>query len=177
MQFKAYSDLVEVNGETVYSVIDGMGVFKNKAVHILEKNGIVDPKPDMWFKQQNWLDAFYEISKSLGNRTLYSIGFSIPLNARFPSEIDSIEKALASIDVAYHMNHRNGEIGHYKFEKTGERNGKMVCENPYPCIFDHGIIEAVTQMIFISKKAVVKHDNTCPCRKHGAESCTYLISW
>ena len=39
-QFKAYSGNVEVNGETVLSVVDGMGAMKSMALTILEKNGI-----------------------------------------------------------------------------------------------------------------------------------------
>jgi len=56
--FKASSSSVEVNGETVYSIIDGMGAFKSKALKFLSDNGIEDPKPGKWYKQQAWLDAF-----------------------------------------------------------------------------------------------------------------------
>ncbi len=43
--FQAALPNVEVNGETVYSIIDGMGAFKSKAIGILSDNGIVNPKP------------------------------------------------------------------------------------------------------------------------------------
>ena len=41
------------------------------------------------------------------------------------------------------MNHRGqqaGNIGGYQFDTAGH-GGRMVCDNPYPCNFDHGIIE------------------------------------
>lgn len=178
-QFKAFSDKVEVNGETVLSVVNGVGVFKKQALDILAKNGINDPKPGEWFLQQAWLDSFKEISEKIGPKSLYAIGKAIPANAQFPPDINTIEKALAAIDVAYHMNHKGGEIGHYKFVKTEGRTGKIICDNPYPCEFDKGIIEAMAQKFKPEDSifAIVEHDDTQPCRKKGADSCTYLISW
>lgn len=85
----------------------------------------------------------------------------------FPPEINTIEKGLAAIDIAYHMNHRGGEIGHYKFQSTGNNSGKMVCDNPYPCEFDRGIIEAMAQK-FKPKDSImafVEHDESQPCRR------------
>ena len=75
--------------------------------------------------------------------TLLMIGRQIPKNAKWPPDVDTLEKGLASIDVAYHLNHRGGEIGSYRFEKTSANTAKMVCRNPYPCDFDLGLIDAV----------------------------------
>jgi len=125
-QFKGYDPKVEVNGQTVLSVVDGMGVMKLLAMQFLKRHGIDDPKPEAWYPQQKWLDTFKEIADKVGPNTLFQIGLKIPENAAFPPEIDTIEKALASIDVAYHLNHRGGEIGHYHFEKTGDKSAKMV---------------------------------------------------
>jgi hypothetical protein len=178
-QFVGFSRSAEVNGETVYAIVDGMGAFKSKALEVLAKNGIHDPKPGAWFAQQNWLDAFRAISESLGKNTLNVIGKKIPQNANFPPDIDTIEKALQAIDAAYHMNHRNGEIGKYQFASTGPKSAKMVCRNPYPCAFDRGIIEAMSQR-FKPKTSIsvsVKHDDSCPCREKGGDSCTYLVEW
>ncbi len=106
------------------------------------------------------------------------IGHKIPETAIWPPEVNTIEQALASIDVAYHMNHRNGDIGHYTFIKTGERSGKMTCGNPYPCDFDFGIIEGTGKKFAPDKTFLrVQHDNSQPCRKADADSCTYLITW
>ncbi|MCX5814131.1 MAG: hypothetical protein NT178_16545 [Proteobacteria bacterium] len=191
-QFKAFSQSVEVNGETVLSVLTGMGFLKQKGIDILEKHGIHDPAPGQWYLQQNWLDAFKDIAESVGNSTLNVIGSKIPENAQFPPEINSLEKALSAIDIAYHMNHRsNGRvmfdpntgqksegIGHYGYEQVGDRRVKMVCENPYPCDFDRGIIEAMVRRFQPSGSSPsVRHDDAAPCRKKGAASCTFLVEW
>jgi hypothetical protein len=178
-QFVGFAKTAEVNGETIYSVVAGMGAFKSKAMEILAENGINDPKPGMWYSQQSWLDAFKKISQSIGKNTLNVIGKKIPENAKFPPDIDTIEKALQSIDVAYHMNHRSGEIGHYQYASSGPKSAKMVCRNPFPCAFDRGIIEAMGQRFKpkSSLAVLVKHDDSCPCREKGDDSCTYLVSW
>ncbi len=154
-----------------------MELFRNNAIAILKKNGIDDPEPGKWYKQQDWLNAFKEISIKVGESTLNNIGKKIPENARWPPEIDTIEKGLASIDMAYHMNHRNGDIGNYEFVKAGEREAKLVCDNPYPCAFDKGLIQAVARK-FAPKNIVVRIDHDANgCRNKGGQSCTYMVSW
>lgn len=176
--FRSFVPTVEVNGETVDSIVDGMGAARAKAVEILARHSIKDFKPGTWVKQQAWLDAFKEISESIGQATLFAIGQKIPENAKFPPTIDNIEKALAAIDVAYHMNHRGGEIGHYTFTKTGERSGTVTCRNPYPCAFDRGIVDAMaTRFKPKGSFAKVRHDDAGPCRSKGADTCIYLVSW
>ncbi|MEW5919640.1 MAG: hypothetical protein AB1796_01565 [Bacillota bacterium] len=178
-QFKTFAPGVNVNGETVLSVVAGMGGFKNQALKILAGKGIIDPQPGKWYSQQAWLDSFKEIADSIGQKVLFEIGKKIPENAQWPPEIDAIEKALASIDVAYHMNHKGGEIGHYNYKQTGEKSGAMVCQNPYPCEFDRGIVTSVARKFKPASSTIVtvKHDDAAPCRNKGADSCTYYITW
>jgi hypothetical protein len=190
--FVAKTANAEVNGETVYSIIDGMGAFKSKALEILAKNGIKDPKPGMWFSQQSWLNAFKEIATVLGPNTLFTIGQKIPENAQFPPQINSVDSALGAIDVAFHMNHRiNGKvlfdpatgkmqegIGHYQFEKVNPKEAKMTCPNSYPCDFDRGIIEGMAKRFKpVGSFVQVIHNDSAPCRKKGAESCEYRVKW
>jgi len=173
-QFVAFEKGVEVNGETVLSVVNGSPI-KEMALKILAKNGIDNPKPGEWYSQQAWLDSFREISQRIGEGTLRTIGMAIPKNAKFPPEINNTHAALASIDVAYHMNHRKGEIGNYKYINTGEKSARIVCRNPYPCSFDIGIITTMARRF--TPSAVVEHEKSQPCRKNGADSCTYNIVW
>lgn len=177
--FKASSPSVEVNGETVHSIIDGMGAFKAKALKILADNGIDNPQPGKWYNQQAWLNAFKAISEQIGASTLNAIGQKIPENAKFPPEIDEIHKGLASIDVAFHMNHRNGIIGNYKYEKIDDKNVKIICSNPYPDEFDKGIITAMTRKFKPANVINVKvHvDETQNTRTKGGDSTTFLVSW
>jgi hypothetical protein len=174
-QFEAFDPEVEVNGETVLSVIDGMGTYKSIGEKILQENGIVNPQPGEWYSQQAWLNAFRTIAEKVGDSTLYEIGKKIPENAQFPPEVDSTEKGLGVIDVAYHMNHRNGRIGNYRFEKTGPRSGRMKCDNPYPTEFDRGIIEAMGSRF--GDVLDIELDPSNISRSAGGNMDVYIIQW
>ncbi|MFW9993776.1 MAG: hypothetical protein ACFFD4_17150 [Candidatus Odinarchaeota archaeon] len=181
-QFVTMSKGTLVNGATIMSVVDGLGVFKKLAENIFRYAGLpipeeIVPDADHWYSQQRWLDAFKIIAERVGSRTLFRIGLKIPENAVFPPEINDVESALQSIDVAYHMNHKNygtNGLGHYRCVKTGEKEIRIVCDNPYPCDFDWGIITAMAKRF--NQLVKVKHDHG-KCRKNGDETCTYTVTW
>lgn len=192
-EFVAFEPGIEVNGEAILSVIDGSTI-KGVAIALLARHGIIQPRPGQWYSQQAWLNCFKEIHASIGPNTCFLIGRKIPENAVFPADIDNIEKALSSIDVAYHLNHRkNGTIlfdaqsgqmhegiGHYGYERIpGRKQAHMICNNPYPCDFDRGIIDTMARKFKPNGTLFTKvtHDDTAPCRKLGADACTYLIEW
>jgi len=191
-EFEAFNNSVEVNGQTILSVLAGMVGFETTAITILSQNGIDNPEPDKWYSHQSWLNAFKEISNKIGEKTLINIGMMIPEKAEWPANVNSMEGAFASIDIAYHMNHRlNGillynpetgnmleGIGHYKYQKTDENEITMECNNPYPCAFDKGIIKSVANKfkpvgIKVNFKEGVAHG----CRSKGDNVCTYVITW
>jgi len=199
MQFRSFEDGIEVNGATITSVISSLqGVNLLKSLFI--DAGLPDPQNIIgdsahWYSQQKWLNVFREIAQRVGTRTLFNIGRNIPERAVFPDfQGKSMINVLKTIDVAYHINHRNqkGEllfdpsrpaknqwyegIGHYGVDEIpGYNLAVMKCQTPYPCEFDRGIIFAMSQKF--TPTAVVYHDDSKPCRKDGAAYCTYLISW
>jgi hypothetical protein len=188
-QYVAFDPAVEVNGEAVLSVVEGVGVWSESALKILEENGIRDPRPGHWYNQQDWLNAFAVIGR-IGDRTLMAIGRSIPGNAQWPPQVKTIHDALASIDVAYHMNHRrhgralfdphSGSleegIGHYQLIATTETTAELAVSTPYPCAFDTGIVTAVAQE-FAPEGARVEVEHGNSCRGKGAESCRLSVRW
>ena len=71
MEFKAIDPKMKVNGQTIMSVVDGMGTFGKMGKDFLAQAGL--PKEidlDGWYSQQAWLDAFKLISKKIGPKTL-----------------------------------------------------------------------------------------------------------
>lgn len=177
-QFQQFAPDVEVNGETVLTTINSFPEFmRSIAEKILEEKGIKDPKPGEWYSQKAWLDSFKEIAEKFGSNTLFEIGKSIPSNAKFPPEIDSIDKALGAIDIAYHMNHRNGDIGFYKLVSFNAASKKIImqCKNPYPCDFDRGIIIAMARKFKSGVDVVL--DTSKPSRLDGADDSWYIITY
>ena len=197
MQYRAFQSDIEVNGKTIWAVIDGLDAHKAKGLEYLEKCGIANiyPDSDDWYAQQAWLDAFKLIDENIGGEALYSIGTKIPNNALLPSGIQNIHQALGAINIAYHKNHRNAEeqvlyqpklgeencflegIGYYKVQQDVDMNQLiMECNNPYPCDFDMGIITAFGRIF--SPEVIVEHVKNTPCRKDGkSDACTYRVRW
>ena len=173
-KMKSFMAGVEVNGQTILSFLKAAHSHRDTIVRILTDNRIADPRPGQWYPQQAWLNAFRAIAEEIGPEALYDIGRKIPHAADWPDEIDSLEKALTSIDTAYHMNHKGGAIGHYLFEKKSEGSGLMVCSEPYPCDFDRGIIEAVASQFSANFKLEHRDDT---CRKNGDACCVYQLFW
>lgn len=177
-QYVQFDSNVEVNGETVLTTVNSFPeLMRSFAIKILKSNGIENPQPGEWYSQKAWLDSFREISEKFGSNTLFEIGKQIPANAKFPPEIDNIEKGLSAIDIAYNMNHRNGDIGFYKMVEHDplKREIIMHCKNPYPCDFDRGIITTMGRKFKVSTE--VKLDNTKPSRNDGADDSWYIVTY
>lgn len=175
MQYRASSEKVEIIGQTVYTFVIGSNDYYDSILDILDRNGISNLDRGMWYKQQDWLDAFKETVAIIGAEKLIPIGRAIIDCAIWPDGITNIPEALSSIDVAYHMNHRGGEIGHYNFLKTGISTGIMICDNPYPDEFDLGLIEGV--ILKFGGKPSVAIDSTQLTRNTGSNTTTYKIKW
>ncbi|HEY9007126.1 hypothetical protein [Ohtaekwangia sp.] len=180
-QFVSFDPGVKVLGQSILLFVNAMDFGKEERIEILEKHGLTNLQPGEWYDLQKWLDAFKDLSEGILASTLYIIGKEIPSNAKFPPDIDTLEKALYSIDVAYKMNHTAGEIGTYEVTlfDPEQRKAIMVCRNPYPSDFDRGIIAAMTDRFKPedSTASEVVLDLTKESRLNGGESCTYLISW
>jgi hypothetical protein len=177
LQFKAKSPSVEVKGAAILSFLTGMGGFSGMFANILAEHGIAQPNAEAWYRQQSWLSAFETIASKVGPATLKNVGKKIPETAAWPPDVKTIEQALNSIDVAYHMNHRGGEIGHYVCEKIGERSIRIVADTPYPCDFDLGVVEATARKFApVGVTPTVTH-NGAGCRKQGGMKCSYVVNW
>jgi hypothetical protein len=189
-QFVAYNKDAEVNGATIMSLIKGMAGFEASAQKILEKYGIRNVNENDWYPQQSWLNAFKEISEKIGAQTLITIGTKIIESAQWPPDVKNVEQALASVDIAYHMNHRVNSkvlfdpktgvmqegIGHYYFEKISNNEYHMTCDNPYPCDFDKGIIKGVvTRFKTATAKVEFFENSKVVCRKTGGNKCIHII--
>lgn len=177
--FRVFEE-IEVNGLFMLPMIDVVGA---KVIPILEKTGLDVHYSDQWYPVPEWLTTFYNIGDHLGADVLHDIGKITTENGLWPSEIKTIETALESINNAYKMNHRSrnsenlNKLGDYAFFKTGNNMAKIVCDNPYPCDYDKGIIEALANK-FKEPNAMITvvHDDSS-CRKNNGTSCTYHIKW
>jgi hypothetical protein len=176
-QYQAISPTAEVLGRSVLAIVGGMENNRVRALQLLAEQGLSPLEPERWYAQQPVLDVFRTIFERIGPSTVRAIGRKVPDWAIFPQAHD-IAQALRGIEEAYHANHRGGPIGHYHFQSTGPRSAHVVCENPYPCDFDLGLVEAVAEKNrpLDSLRVRVEHAPGA-CRKQGADACTYAVRW
>ncbi len=57
-----------------------------------------------------------------------------------------------------------------------ERAVTILCDTVYPCDMNRGLLTGLLRRV-VKATAMVKHDNTRPCRKTGGPNCTFEISW
>lgn len=175
-EFVAFDSNVEVHADNPLMLIE---LLSNKAAatKIFEQHDII-LVPDQWYPLQNVLNAFREVSQ-LDFFDMVAIGMRVPDYLNFPPQINTVEMALGTFDMAYQIKHRNGDAGGFAFEKTGNRSGKIVCRNPYPSDFDYGVIYRIVQKFKdnATTSSSVKPDSNAPSRKNGDDSCTFLIEW
>lgn len=175
---------VEVNGEVVCQVAAGLRELSDDAEtrgqEIIAENGITSPQSEAWYPLREWLDALEEIGATLGNEALTRLGRKVPEGVRWPPNVDSANGGFSTVNEAYQMNHRGGDIGYYEFRETDEREQTVVCANPYPCPFDKGIIEGTLRAFshrFSYPPMAFIHETGEQCRMEGDERCEYIVMW
>ncbi|WP_394838419.1 serine/threonine protein kinase [Pendulispora rubella] len=151
---------------------------------------IPDARP--WWPMEAYVLALNEIAETLSPIKALDTGKRAAKYVQLPPDpmMQNIHAMFGAMDIAYHLNHRrNGApmfdiesgrmedgIGHYHYRGHlgTEQSVVMVCEEPYPCAMDHGMILGFARRF--EPYAVVEH---APggCRRDGAESCTYHVTW
>jgi hypothetical protein len=196
MQFKPLEPGIEISGETVGSTIDAFRNFPSLAKKYLEKFGLIKPGQSVldrraWYPQEAWLSVHAALLAEVGGNVMFEVGKAIPGGSvPMPPMAKDIYTAMVALDIGYHLNHRkNGQvmfdpatgqmlegIGHYTHKPVpGESRIIATATNPYDCDFDRGLLVGlVTKFEPLAK---VLHDNRKPCRKKGANSCTYIVTW
>ena len=171
-QFIAFSPSVEVSGEVLQSWLEGT---EGKIKPYLKSYGLEVVQPGLWYPQQIALNALRDFADS---GSLFNAGLLISEVTSFPPYVDDIWSALESLDEAYHLNHRNGQIGSYEINRYNSHAVDVIAENPYPCEFDFGLLYHMAHRFEPKNSQVsVLHDRNEPCRKKGDHTCTYHITW
>jgi hypothetical protein len=189
---------IEINGEMLEAHVRAFRLFPSQALSLLAKNGIGTARAGgeivvdyrRWYPMDAWLKAFDSIMEIVGPNVVFDIGREVPKHAALPPDVKDIHASIRAVDIGYHMNHRRDGrvmfqrstgkmtegIGHYGYEaQPGARRIVSVCENPYPCTFDHGILTSFARKF--EPLALIAHLDAGPCRARGASSCTYTITW
>ena len=141
---------------------------------INQKLGTDTIDPDTAYPATKYIDTLRSIETEMSAQVLRKVGRFMMENAKWPTNIENLEQGLASINIAYRMNHTpntKADIGEYKFKKIDDNTFEIHCDNPYPCSLDLGIIAGVTNAF--DRKYFVSHGDGC--REKGGMKCIYTI--
>jgi hypothetical protein len=172
-QFETVHADTKVKGQSLGSVVEGVSrlsaAYRERVLKVLDSNGIPEPQPDEWYSLPAALDSLDELVDTIGPKTVRTIGKEIPEVVDWPPQVDSVEVAMTGLDDVYQMYHE-GDVGYYEFEKTGETDGRMVCDNPYPASMDAGIVEGIAKKFSDTGAYVNVEDD-------DSDVCAFTVSW
>ncbi len=167
-EFQFSDPSVLVSGPVIQTFLSALGPYQARGMKVVRRTFKVDDvltDPGAFYPLPQYLAVMDEFQKQFGDGFLQRMGiliFENVVRTNLPEHISNVESALAWIDAAYHANHSNaaGKIGGYHWT-TGKDGGLMVCDNPYPCSFDVGVILAVAKGF--KPNATLSHVNPENC--------------
>jgi hypothetical protein len=164
----------EVSALTVRAQMAGLGAYTQLGARLLAEMGLATVDDEAWIPTATSIDCMCQIRRTVGDKIMRQIGMEVPKHHHWPTAVSDVHSALASVDAAYQMAHRHGDVGVYAYTPTGDRSGEMLCRNPYLCPLDEGIITAVAR--WYGPLAVVTHGPD-ECRDRGDLQCLFQIRW
>ncbi|MEZ3118108.1 hypothetical protein RYH80_19515 [Halobaculum sp. MBLA0147] len=180
MEYQTFDDEATVKGVEITSISQAARslstVFGERAEAILAEHDLGDIDPDQWYPLQHYLDAIQYIDRHVGSDAVHFIAKEMPELTDWPDEVRTVVDGMNSISGAYSNVHR-GDVGYYEVEQLGERSLRLSCRNPYPCVFDRGIIRGVGERFTPPTAYITFEEQSAQCRRDGGDECIYDISW
>ncbi|ELZ06350.1 hypothetical protein C482_00970 [Natrialba chahannaoensis JCM 10990] len=177
--FEGALEDAEVIGRSPQSYVaagESISPFVGKQVtHKLAEYGLEEIEAEEWYSLAIPLAMLYDMRDEYGETRMRNMGQNVPQHVEFPPDLTEPENALRGINQAYTQNHRGSEIGTYEFQQEGDNEGVMICETPYPCEFDKGLIKGVAKKF--SDSYVTVEEIGDQCRSDGGQRCKYHVDW
>lgn len=173
--------IAELWGGALLGVVESLatvGVTQDRVEALLVKVGIRWPDPVGWYPLKAYLSFLTAVETDHGREALRALGRAIPERAKFAPDLDGMERTLRVLDVSYQVNHRGTILGGYHPRLLTPNQAELVCDNPYPCDMDLGLIERLLERGAAgSPRASVVHRPGPSCRRLGARACVFDLRW
>ncbi len=169
----------EVWGGALLGAAEGLaatGVPWHGVLQLLEEAGLGPPRAEVWVPLAANLAFHAAVERDHGREALRAMGRVVPDTARFAPDMDTLDRALRVLEVAYQVNHRGKGIGGYYCTFHRPKHAEVVCENPYSCDLDLGILERLAEQ-YGGSGAQVSHRPGATCRRLGAKACVFDLRW
>lgn len=168
-EYVAFNPDAEVIGQAILGVASALG---EKAKPILKAHGLDAVTPDVWYRQQQWLDVLREVDNG-DFYDLIAIGKQVAGHVPLPVQVDSVTSVLMLIGKTYSHNHRNCP-GHTTPEIIGEKHIRLTVYDPYPNNMVYGVIYGFAARF--EPHTIVRYDDDTP---YGTDKDTviYHVTW
>jgi hypothetical protein len=180
-EYIASSPNLEIMGGMIASIWSAFPDSVQNAIRgILLKHGVSEVNPHDWYLLQPVLDALRVIEERFGYQILSQVGQEAASRAPIPSEIRTFKECMTALNAIIQKMHRHGSPGGYDIQEeigSGFIRYKVTASTPFPCSLTRGYLEAFAKRFAHEKAEILtRHDENLPCRRKGAETCTYVIS-
>jgi hypothetical protein len=169
----------KTNQPAITSFVAAFGAYRERGQRIICRHlGVanLDGGADALYSMRGYLSAMKELQDQFGTEFMRTIGQRVAENSVFPPEANSVNAVMNMFNIAYHLNHPGvpqGAVGGYIWTSTGDKQGYMTIDGPYPCAGDMGLIEGMCKRF---SPGTVKHQEG-ECRHKGGNACRYDVSW
>ncbi len=133
----------KVLGNAIISVLTSMDSHYLAKKYLAKHNFDVESiESETYYELQNYLNLLNDIHKDMP-LFLSDIGRNVFSQAKFPPEVDTLEKAYNSIGTAYQLNHKNDEASTITCTKVAHNKFQVRFNTPYPSKFNIGILQGI----------------------------------
>ncbi|MEW6140453.1 MAG: hypothetical protein AB1733_19710 [Thermodesulfobacteriota bacterium] len=182
-EYKASSPNTELLGGMIYSLWGAFPEgFQALVKKVLVKHGVAEVNPEAWYRLQPVLDALKEVEQMYGHHLLFQVGEQAATRAPLPPEINSFRACMFAMNATLQKIHRGGDAGGYVVTEEELPGGlvryRVVASTPFPCSLTRGYLEGYAKRFRTadSTEVLVRHDDDSPCRRQGADTCTYIVT-
>lgn len=197
MEWKVEDPTVQSSGACLQAMVEAFGELKiavsrllvESGVGELGRDGVVRIDPNAWYPIRIELDTLRRMRERVGENAIFQVGTRIPASVVLPPTVVDVDTALASLDVAYHMNHgRDGVplfdpatgrmsegIGHFEHRWTSAQEASVTAPGPFPCALNRGIVTGLVRRF--QPRATVELDASRPSLGAGGATSTYVVRW
>jgi hypothetical protein len=181
-KFTAFDPDSEVSGRSVLAFIHCTKY--EEIAPYLEKQGLLEVDPDLWYPVQAWLDVLRDIAEEAEGLDMMfdfiSIGMKIGEMAPLPpewAELPLKDALLASSGAGYRMNHR-GDVGEIAAREIGDRHIQIMFRTPYPDDLFYGTYYGIAQRFMPANLSFnLSYDPSEPRGDDGGERTILNLTW
>jgi hypothetical protein len=134
-------DHYKVHGSIIQNINSGL-----QSNRIRMNCGLLEKDPSNWYSLKDVYQFFQELEEEYDEGLIRDIGKFVPINSIFPSDVDSFEKGLLNLNVAYKLNHSHNMDGYYEVFFESKREIYLICNTRfYPTAYNEGILKGMSE--------------------------------